>query len=402
MNTPKTEVENIIRREKTMSKKIISLLMAAGMIISAVPAMATTEGIVQDDILLISENPATENTFEGTVSQIDENLVSIAIDGMDYTFGLDEGVELGEIAVGDTVKVTSPSSLMTKDIKEATAIEKLEEAEVEETSAPSYYRHIGTVGAVNEDSIDVIIDGDMVVTFATTAKTAIYTIDGDKAEEVKTGDMVIVASKSPLMSRDIKEAAAIVITNEKSQTSIYVDTFAKSEDGLLSADGELVLNMENSDKYDGKKLLVFYDIATMSLPAQTNPLKVVVLEEKVSISFKVGDCVLNINGKEIEVETPYVVGVGVTLVPLRVISEAFGAEVKWDGDTKTVTVKDGDKTIIVTIGSKKATVNGEEKVLEEAPELTNDISMIPLRFISENLGAEVGYDNETAGITVEK
>ena len=397
-----------------MNKKIISLLMGVAMLATTVPVMATTEGIVQDDILLISEEPIVEEgafeealfTYVSTVSAIEENTVTVTIDGMDVTFVLAEGVELGEIAVGDAVKVTSPSPLQTKDIKTATSIEKIEEA-TEEVAGPSYYRHVGKVAAVAEGSIDLAI-GDMVVTFATTDTTAIYTIAGDKAEAVKEGDMVIVASTSPLASRDIKEAAAIVITNEEAQTSIYVDTFNKSEDALVSADGELVLNMENAEEYDGKKLLVFYNFTTMSIPAQTNPIKVVVLEdveaaEKVTISFNVGSSIVNINGEEVEVEKPYIVGVGVTLVPIRVISESFGAEVKWDGDTKTVTVVDGDTTIVVTVGSKTATVNGEEKELEEAPELTeNGFTMIPLRFISENLGAEVGYVHETQAITVEK
>lgn len=398
-----------------MNKKIISLLMGVAMLATTVPAMATTEGIIQDDIMMISEEPVAEEgvfeealfTYVSTVSAIDGQLVTITIDGMDVSFALAEGVELGEIAVGDMVKITSPSPLKTKDIKTASSIEKVVEKEV---AGPSYYRHIGTVSAVAEGSIDVIAEGDMVVTFATTDTTAIYTIAGDKAEAVKEGDMVIVASASPLASRDIKEAAAIVITNEESQTSVYLDTFNMTDEGLLSADGELVLNMENAEEYDGKKLLVFYDIATMSLPAQTNPVKVVVLEdvkaeetEKVTISFNVGSSIVNINGEDVEVEMPYIVGVGVTLVPIRVISESFGAEVKWDGETKTVTVIDGDTTIVVTVGSKTATVNGEEKELEEAPELTeNGFTMIPLRFISENLGAEVGYVHETQAITVEK
>ncbi len=399
-----------------MNKKIISLLMGVAMLATTVSAMATTEGIVQDDILLISEEPIVEEgvfeealfTYVSTVSAIEENAVTVAIDGIDVTFVLAEGVELGEIVVGDAVKITSPSPLETKDIKSATSIEKIEEVTVEETAGPSYYRHIGTVAAVAEGSVDVIVEDDMVVTFAVTDTTAIYSITGDEAEAVKEGDMVIVASKSSLASRDIKEAAAIVITNEEAQTAVYVDTFNMTEEGLLSADGELVLNMENAEEYDGKKLLVFYDFATMSLPAQTNPTKVVVLEdveaaEKVTISFNVGSSIVNINGEDVEVEKPYIVGVGVTLVPIRVISESFGAEVNWDGDTKTVTVVDGDTTIVVTVGSKTATVNGEEKELEEAPELTeNGFTMIPLRFISENLGAEVGYVHETQAITVEK
>lgn len=49
--------------------------------------------------------------------------------------------------------------------------------------------------------------------------------------------------------------------------------------------------------------------------------------QKVEISFKVGDSTLMINGSPVTVQTPYVAGEGTTLVPLRVISEAFGAVV---------------------------------------------------------------------------
>ncbi len=389
-----------------MNKKIISVLMTAAMLASAVPAMATTEGIVQDDILLISANPTTENTFAGVVSAIDGQLVTITIDGADYTFGLAEDVELGDIAVGDAVSVTSTSSLMTKDIKPATSISKTETAHTDELVTVSYNRYEATVGAVGEGTVDAAI-GDMVVTFATTDNTAIYTIDGEKADTVKEGDKVIILSTSTLMTKDIKEAAAIVITNDEANASVYLDTFKMTEEGLLSADGELIVAMEGAEEYDGKKLLVFYDFATMSIPAITNPIKVVELEaedsHKVSVSFKVGDSTLTINGEAVTVETPYVVGTGVTLVPIRVISEAFGAEVNWDGETKTVTVSCGECKVIVTVGSKTALVNGEEKTLEEAPELTDGgFSMIPLRFISESLGATVGYDNETAQITVVK
>ena len=389
-----------------MNKKIVSVLMTAAMLVSAVPAMATTEGIVQGDILLISENPVAENTFEGVVSAIDGQLVTITIDGADYTFGLAEGIELEGIAVGDTVSVTSTSSLMTKDIKPATSIIK---AAAEENAVLSYNRYEATVSSVGEGIVDVVVEGDMVVTFATTDNTAIYSIDGEKADAVKEGDKVIILSTSSLMTKDIKEAAAIVITKDEANTAVYLDTFKMTEEGLLSADGEIIIAMEGADKYDGKKLLVFYDFATMSIPAITNPIKVVELEaeaedsHKVSVSFKVGDSTLTINGEKVTVETPYVVGTGVTLVPIRVISEAFGAEVDWDGETKTVTVSCGECKVIVTVGSKTALVNGEEKTLEEAPELTDGgFSMIPLRFISESLGATVGYDNATAQITVEK
>lgn len=474
------------------------------MLAAAVPAMATTEGIIQGDIMMISEEPVVEDVattdelvipsyyqHKGTVEAVAENSIDVTIDGMTVTFATTEATLLytidGEkaeaVKAGDMVIVASQSPLMSRDIKAAEAIvitnaeaqasiyldtfnmdeeqlisadgelvlnvenaeeyagkkllvfysfvlqslpaqttpdkvvvveeaateEPVEDIATPEVVVPSYYRHAGTVAAVNEGSVDVTID-EMTVTFATTDATLLYTIDGEKAEAVKAGDMVIVLSASPLMSRDIKEAAAIVITNEESQVSVYLDTFNMVEGQLLSADGDLVLNMEKAEDYAGKKLLVFYDMMTMSIPAQTAPIKVVEVAEvlpeatdSVSVKFNIGDSAINVNGEVIEVEKPYIAGAGTTLVPMRVIAEAFGAQVIWNGEAKSVTVNLGDKSIVVTINSKTALVNGEEMALEEAPELTeNGFSMIPLRFISEQLGAEVGYIHETQTITVEK
>ena len=211
------------------------------------------------------------------------------------------------------------------------------------------------------------------------------------------------------MTKDIKTAEAIVILSEENTTTaVTLDYFTNTEVGLLSSNGELILNIEDEkiSEYNEKNLLVFYDFATMSIPAQTNPVKVVVLEESekmqnVEISFCIGDSILSINGNKVEVEAPYIAGEGVTLVPVRVISEAFGAEVNWDGETKTVTISHNDNNISVQIDNNTAHVNGENKTLEEAPELTeNGITMLPLRFISEELGATVGYEHETQANSV--
>jgi len=123
--------------------------------------------------------------------------------------------------------------------------------------------------------------------------------------------------------------------------------------------------------------------------------------DKVEISFCVGDDTLIINGEAVTVEKPYVVGAGVTLVPIRVITEAFGAKVDWDGDTKTVYLDYAGTSLVLQIDNPIAKINGEEKELLSPPELTaNGFTMVPIRFISENFGAEVGYDPDTKRVTV--
>lgn len=125
--------------------------------------------------------------------------------------------------------------------------------------------------------------------------------------------------------------------------------------------------------------------------------------DKVEISFCVGDETLLINGAEVTVEKPYVVGEGVTLVPLRVITEAFGAKVEWIESTKSIHLSYPDVEIVLQIDNPVAEVNKMAETLLSPPELTeNGFTMVPLRFISETFGAEVSYDDVTRRITVVK
>lgn len=89
-----------------------------------------------------------------------------------------------------------------------------------------------------------------------------------------------------------------------------------------------------------------------------------------------------------------------TMVGFRSILEALGAEVSWDEETQTVTaVKDGT-TIKLTIGDSIAYVNGEATELLAAPELKDDTTMIPARFVSEKLGMKVGWDDDGQLVTI--
>jgi len=124
--------------------------------------------------------------------------------------------------------------------------------------------------------------------------------------------------------------------------------------------------------------------------------------DRIEISFRVGDSVLNINGEPVEVETPFVAGDGVTLVPLRVITEAFGADVDWIGDTRQVILTYQNVEIVLQIENINVYINEQRQTLLYNPLIVNNVTMVPLRFISENFGAEVGWDGDTQAITVVK
>lgn len=122
-------------------------------------------------------------------------------------------------------------------------------------------------------------------------------------------------------------------------------------------------------------------------------------DKDVSIVLTIDDTNVTVNGETITVTAPFIAD-DTTLVPLRVIAEGLGAKVDWEGETKTVTVTDSDKTIVLAIGSTSVTVNGEEKSLLTAPQLKNDTTMLPIRFISEEMGANVDWNGETRTVTV--
>lgn len=92
---------------------------------------------------------------------------------------------------------------------------------------------------------------------------------------------------------------------------------------------------------------------------------------------------------------------GRTLVPLRGIFEALGAKVYWNGDTQKVTAMKGDINIVLQIGNKIATKNGKEIELDVPAQIVNSRTLVPVRFVSEALGAEVNWDAEHTAVEIQ-
>lgn len=107
-----------------------------------------------------------------------------------------------------------------------------------------------------------------------------------------------------------------------------------------------------------------------------------------------------INGFNMKFETPPVIREGRTLIPVRAITEGFGAQVLWNSETSTVTILKDNNEIILTLGSNIVLVNGEEKEIEVSAQSINNRTFVPLRFISDFLGINVEYDPETGDIDI--
>ncbi len=107
-----------------------------------------------------------------------------------------------------------------------------------------------------------------------------------------------------------------------------------------------------------------------------------------------------INEQALTMDQPPTTIDGRVLVPFRVLFEALGGTVTWDPETKTVTGRRGDTTIALQIEDRIAVVNQNKVALDVAARVINGRTMVPLRFVSENLGARVEYDEETQAIGI--
>lgn len=91
---------------------------------------------------------------------------------------------------------------------------------------------------------------------------------------------------------------------------------------------------------------------------------------------------------------------GRTLVPLRFIGETLGARVDWNDTTRQVSYTTDQRTIVLTLNSTKAVVNGKTITLDVAPAVVSGRTLVPLRFVSEYLNAVVDWDAAAKTATV--
>lgn len=110
---------------------------------------------------------------------------------------------------------------------------------------------------------------------------------------------------------------------------------------------------------------------------------------------------LKVNGETIDTgDTPPFIADGRTMVPVRFISEALGAEVKWDANTRLVTITAPDKVITLTVGDKTLYVNGEAVQMDAAATIVNGRTFVPVKFIAEALGMTVGWDPDSKTVSL--
>jgi hypothetical protein len=98
---------------------------------------------------------------------------------------------------------------------------------------------------------------------------------------------------------------------------------------------------------------------------------------------------------------PYINDSGNTMVPLTIISAIAESEAVWNAETKEVTFNVDRNVVTLKIGSNLALVNGEQFEMPEAAIILNGRTFVPLRFVTEHLGASVIWNSELQSIYIE-
>ena len=111
-----------------------------------------------------------------------------------------------------------------------------------------------------------------------------------------------------------------------------------------------------------------------------------------------------VNGEAKTLDAAPVIKNDRTMLPVRFVAENLGAEVLWDAATQTVTIKSLTTTIEISIGKSFAKVNGNTIILDSPAYIdpANNRTYLPVRAVAENLGATVAWDDATKTATLVK
>jgi len=182
------------------------------------------------------------------------------------------------------------------------------------------------------------------------------------------------------------------VTDAETRGSI---SFAVGNDYRFSTTLRLGTGLNTLHSYVRYLLLMRYTLPNFTITVGPVP--------RTIISLLVGSPRMTVGGtvKAIDAQgTKPLISNGTTTVPIRAIVESLGGSVGWNAAARRLDIRLGSRSVTMWVGKMTATVNGSSKTMSTAPAIIGGRTMIPLRFVAENLGCLVGWDQPTKGVTV--
>ncbi|MGB9750441.1 MAG: stalk domain-containing protein [Caldisericia bacterium] len=170
---------------------------------------------------------------------------------------------------------------------------------------------------------------------------------------------------------------------------LMLDKNGNFETYLLLKEGENELKFKLIDNLDNQKEEIY---------------KINYIKRKI-LKLQIGNKRMFVNDSPQEIDVPPQIVEGRTLLPIRWVAETLGANVGWDGVEKKVTVSLKENLIELWIGKNIARVNGIDTPIDPnnpkvVPMIISGRTMLPVRFVAENLGCEVLWDGITRTVTI--
>lgn len=271
----------------------------------------------------------------------------------------------------------------------------------------------GEIKEISQGKVRVAGQGDNneIVLTVQDSTHVLSALDGTPVpvKDLKKGDK-ITAYYGPRLTRSIppqgNAIALLVGTPEKGNAGMYMQVadLQKNNDGsikVLCTNGDRLVTISPS-VFAGTKeikkdseLIVWYGMMTMSLPGQATATKVVLLPDKADIRVHTLAGTIVVKGKELALSEDDSIKTSdsTVMLPLRTIAENLGYQVVWHEESQTVELQKGPNTMMATIGSK---TYGKLKMvvqLQQAPELVNGKTLVPVEFFTEIMKLKVEINN---------
>ncbi|MCE5223942.1 PQQ-binding-like beta-propeller repeat protein [bacterium] len=246
------------------------------------------------------------------------------------------------------------------------------------------------------------VDADGLFEFSLTLQEGKNEITYETADDIPnqaTAALVIyLDTKAPLLTLTTEDYSLYT------EASAYIMGQTDDKEAEISVNGEIVPIAPNGSF--AKMVILEKGVNKFIVEAKDKIGNITSIEmhlvypDRKLIILVIGKKDAEVNGDIVKLDVPPMIQKGRTLVPIRFVSESFGAEVDYVKEEQKVTVNLYGKLIEIFINRTTAKVNGQPVILDLPAMIIQGRTLVPLRFVSENLGAKVDWDGKTQTITI--
>lgn len=158
-----------------------------------------------------------------------------------------------------------------------------------------------------------------------------------------------------------------------------------------------VVNVEEGQDERAKTGTVAFDNISFVMPSLSSEAGL----PKGTAAMSIGGKAMTVNGTKRPIDVAPIVKDGSTYVPIKYVLDAFGGNAVWDAKTKKIMVLRGAKALDLTVNKKEFVLNGKRQSAEVAPMILNARTLVPLRLVTEQLGLTVKWEQNTKTVTIE-